>query len=100
MGAGIDSKLLALVRTDTLTSAMATRKLTLGERDVVGEDIGFRITGDGAVTLELDDGAELRLRHVVFNVIRTEDKTPEGEPVYLVQSVSHVILAKPAERGD
>ncbi len=79
---------------------MTRRKLKLDDREVVGEDIGFRIVGDGTVVLELDDGAVLRLRQIVFNVVRTEEKTPEGEPLYLVQSINHVILAKLGSETD
>lgn len=76
---------------------MATRKLKFGDREVVGEDVGFRIVNDGAVTMELDDGAHLRLRHIVVNVVKTNEKTPEGETLYLVQSANQVLLLKPSK---
>lgn len=63
-------------------------------------DIGFRIIEDGTITLELEDGAKLRLRQVVFNVLRTDEKTQDGERLYLVQSLNHVVALTPAKEDE
>ena len=78
---------------------MPTRKLNLEGREVTGSDVGFQIVQDGAVTLELDDGAQLRLRPIVLNVVRTDEKA-DGERVYLVHSISQARLIRPAKEDE
>jgi hypothetical protein len=75
---------------------MARRKVPYGGGEIEAEDIPFRVIEDGTMTLELADGANLRLRPIVLNVLRTDERNPEGERVYLVQSVVSVLLFKAA----
>lgn len=75
---------------------MRTLKLPTGE-EITGEDTPYRVVTDGAVTVEADDGAVLRLRPIVINVVRTDQKSPEGERVYLVQCINQVLLVKPGK---
>ena len=80
---------------------MATRKLTNQEgREVVGTDIPFRVIGDASMTLELDDGAQVRVRPIVFNVVKTDEKSPDGERLYLIQSITQALLVKPAKEDE
>lgn len=67
---------------------------------MVGTDTPFRIVDDGAVTVELEDGARLRLRPIVINVVRTDERTPEGERQYFVQCINQVLLVTPSKEDE
>lgn len=80
---------------------MATRKVVHQGREILGTDVDFKITSDGSVTIELDDGAVLRLRQIVVNVVKTEERLPDtGERVYLVNTLNQVLLVKPAKEDE
>jgi hypothetical protein len=76
---------------------MGMRKIPYNGREVVGSDIPFAIVKDGSITLELEDGAKVHVRPVVVNVVKTEEKGPTGERLYIVESFVHINLATPAK---
>jgi hypothetical protein len=45
----------------------------------------------------LSDGAVIRMKTVVTNIIRTEEFTPTGEPVYIVNSQNVLVADVPDE---
>jgi len=73
------------------------KKVTFQGKEYTGEVIEFRVASDGPVTLELDDGARLNLRPVVLSVIRTDDRNEDGDRVYVVQTVNHLITLRAAK---
>lgn len=74
---------------------MGKRKIDYQGRQVEGEDVPFRIVQDGAVIIETDDGAKLRVRPVVVNVIKTGEKAPDGDRLYILQHIVHIVLDTP-----
>lgn len=75
---------------------MARRTITYDHREVSAEDIPFQIERDGDVRVRTEDGALLRLRPIIFNVLRTDERNADGDRVYIVQSVTHVALVEQA----
>lgn len=73
------------------------KKVTIQGKEYLGEVLEFQVRGDSAVTLELEDGARLRLSPVVLNVIRTDEKNEEGDRIYAVQTVNHLVILRPAK---
>jgi hypothetical protein len=79
---------------------VARRTVKYNDREVQAEEIPFQIERDGDVRVRTEDGALLRLRPIVLNVLRTNERNADGDPVYVVQSVTHVALdAQPKESG-
>jgi hypothetical protein len=75
---------------------VAVRKIQYLGREVVGQDIPFRIVQDGSVVLEVDDGAKIRIRTIVLSVLKTNEKGEDGERLYIVQSAQQITLDTPA----
>jgi hypothetical protein len=76
---------------------MATRKIPYLGREVLGTEVPFHIVQDGAVVLEVEDGAKIRLRTLVISVHKTEEKSPDGDRLYIVQSLQQITLETPPE---
>jgi hypothetical protein len=73
---------------------VTTRKISVkGRGEVVGNDVGFHIVEDGAVTIEIEDGTRLRLKPIVINVIAADDS--DGEREYFVQCINQALQAPP-----
>jgi hypothetical protein len=77
---------------------VARRTVNYAGREVEAEEMPFQIERDGDVRIRTEDGALLRLRPVVFSVLRTNERNADGERIYVVQSVTHVALdVQPSE---
>lgn len=63
------------------------------------EPVEFRTKDEPWAVYELADGYKLRLKLVVSNVFRTEQKDPDGNPLYLVRS-TNVMTVVPPEKYD
>lgn len=73
---------------------MARRKVQYEGREVDGTDVAFNIVKDGAVVLECEDGSRVRVKPVIINVIKTDEKV-QGERLYIVQHFVQVALDTP-----
>lgn len=82
-----------------LSPSMARRKIPVEGREIDGTDVAFEIIRDGHVRIKTEDGAVLRVRPVIVNVLRTDEKGPEGDPQYVVQSFVHVSV-EAAKEGE
>jgi len=71
---------------------MGMRTIPFEGRNVTGADVPFKIVEDGAVVIEAEDGARIRVRPIVFNVVKTGEKTANGERLYIVQQTIQVAL--------
>lgn len=85
------------MRYDIRQEQMARRRtVTYAGQSVEGEDVGYEIVRDGALVLQLDDGARIRVKPIVLNVLKTEQFV-NGDRLYIVQHVVHVMSEEIAE---
>jgi hypothetical protein len=47
--------------------------------------------------VRLDDGVEIRLKHAVLGVVKTEAKDADGNAVYMLKSLGVLTVLKSAE---
>jgi len=76
---------------------MSQRKISHEGKEIVGVDVPFSIVKDGRVEIEVEDGAILHIHPVVMNVMKTEERTPDGDRVYIVQQIVQINLMTPAK---
>jgi len=75
---------------------MAKRKLNLGGKEYNAEIIEFETEREGWNSYILQDGTELRLKAVVSEIVRVEGAySPNGDPLYMVQSSNIVVTNVP-----
>jgi hypothetical protein len=56
-------------------------------RQVEGEPVDFLTRKEDFNEYQLTDGKILRIKMVVTRIVKlTEEKTPDGNPIYLIQS--------------
>lgn len=76
---------------------MKTVELKIGDKTVVGTLVDFETMREEYNSYKLSDGSTIRMKTVVTNIIRTEEFTPAGEPVYIVNSQNVVVADVPEE---
>jgi hypothetical protein len=76
---------------------MKTVELKIGDKTVAGTLVDFETVREEYNTYKLSDGSTIRMKTVVTNIIRTEEFTPTGEPVYIVNSQSVLVADVPEE---
>ena len=75
---------------------MAKRKIKLGDDDVWAEEVEFETERESWNTYILQDGTTLKLKAVVAEVLRVEERWgPNGDPIYLVNASPIVSTASP-----
>jgi len=72
-------------------------ELKLGDKTVEGTLVDFETMREEYNSYRLSDGAVIRMKTVVTNIIRTEEFTPTGEPVYIVNSQNVLVADVPDE---
>jgi len=72
-------------------------ELKIGDKTVEGTLVDFQTMREEYNSYKLSDGAVIRMKTVVTNIIRTEDFTPTGEPVYIVNSQNVLVADVPDE---
>jgi hypothetical protein len=77
--------------------SMKKVELKLGDKTVEGTLVDFETTREEYNSYRLSDGAVIRMKTVVTNIIRTEEFTPTGEPVYIVNSQNVLVADVPDE---
>lgn len=76
---------------------MKTVELKIGDKTVVGTLVDFETMREEYNSYKLSDGSTIRMKTVVTSIIRTEEFTPAGEPVYIVNSQNVVVADVPEE---
>ncbi len=74
---------------------MKTVELKIGDKTVAGTLVDFETVREEYNTYKLSDGSTIRMKTVVTNIIRTEEFTPSGEPVYIVNSQNVLVADVP-----
>lgn len=67
-------------------------------KDLKGEVLGFKAIKEDWNEYEVEDGSVLRFKTIVTKVIRTEEKTSTGDPLYIVKSSNVVEVFKGSPR--
>lgn len=76
---------------------MKTVELRIGDKTVAGTLVDFETVREEYNTYKLSDGSTIRMKTVVTNIIRTEEFSPAGEPVYIVNSQNVLVADVPEE---
>jgi hypothetical protein len=78
---------------------MGHHKITVNDKQVLADDIPFKIVNDASMVLELEDGAKLRLRTIVLNVMKTDERDENGNYIYVVQNGTVIVVDQPPKEG-
>lgn len=70
-------------------------ELKIGDKTVEGILVEFETLREEYNSYKLSDGSTIRMKSVVTNIIRTQEFTPSGEPVYIVNSQNVVVADVP-----
>ena len=69
------------------------RTIEFQGKKVEGEAISFKlITPEQYVNYQLQDGTILRVKSVLNTVIRLPEFNPDGDPIYVINTQSHVVI--------
>jgi hypothetical protein len=74
---------------------MKNVELKIGDKTVAGTLVDFETLREEYNSYKLSDGSTIRMKTVVTNIIRTEELTPSGEPIYIVNSQNVVVADVP-----
>jgi len=77
--------------------SMKRVELKIGDKTVEGTLVDFETMREEYNSYKLSDGAVIRMKTVVTNIVRTEEFTPTGEPVYIVNSQNVLVADVPDE---
>jgi hypothetical protein len=80
-----------------LTGGQAVKRveLKLGDKTIEGTLVDFETVREEYNSYKLSDGSTIRMKTVVTNIIRTEEFTPTGEPVYIINSQNVLVADVP-----
>src|SRR5215510_8100806 len=84
-------------------NTMKRVELRVGDKTIEGTLVDFETVREEYNSYKLSDGSMIRMKTVVTNIIRTEEFTPTGEPIYVVNSQNVLVadvpdgLKKPAQ---
>ena len=70
-------------------------EIKIGEKTVPGTLVDFETVREEYNAYKLADGAMIRMKTVVTSIIRTEEFTPDGEPMYVVNSQNVLVADVP-----
>ncbi|HEY7164030.1 MAG TPA: hypothetical protein VIB79_05685 [Candidatus Binatia bacterium] len=72
-------------------------EIKIGEKTVQGTLVDFETVREEYNTYKLADGSAIRMKTVVTSIIRTEEFSPDGEPLYIVNSQNVLVADVPDE---
>jgi hypothetical protein len=70
-------------------------EIKIGEKSVQGTLVDFETVREEYNSYKLADGSMIRMKTVVTSIIRTDDFTPDGEPLYIVNSQNVLVADVP-----
>jgi hypothetical protein len=70
-------------------------EMKIGDKTVHGMLVDFETVREEYNSYKLSDGSMVRMKTVVTSIIRTEEFTPDGEPVYIVNSQNVLVADVP-----
>jgi hypothetical protein len=72
-------------------------ELKMGDKTVEGMLVDFETLREEYNAYKLSDGSTIRIKTMVTNIIRTQEFTPSGEPVYIINSQNVVVADVPEQ---
>jgi len=70
-------------------------RINIGDRSIEAEDMEFKTGREDWSEYQVEDGFTVRIKLVVSSILRTQDRDPQGNPVYIVQSTNIVKVLPP-----
>lgn len=75
---------------------MARRtRINIGDRTIEAEDMEFTTGREDWNEYMVEDGYTVRIKLVVSSILKTGERDPQGNPVYIVQSTNIVKVLAP-----
>lgn len=70
-------------------------RINIGDRSIEAEDMEFTTGREDWNEYRVEDGFTVRIKLVVSSILKTGDRDPQGNPVYIVQSTNIVKVLPP-----
>ena len=70
-------------------------RINIGDRSIEAEDMEFTTGREDWNEYQVEDGFTVRIKLVVSSILKTGDRDPQGNPVYIVQSTNIVKVLPP-----
>jgi hypothetical protein len=70
-------------------------RINIGDRTIEAEDMEFQTTREDWSEYQVEDGYSVRIKLVVSSILKTNERDPQGNPVYVVQSTNIVKVLPP-----
>jgi hypothetical protein len=70
-------------------------RINIGDRTIEAEDMEFKTGREEWNEYQVEDGFTVRIKLVVSSILKTGERDPQGNPVYIVQSTNIVKVLPP-----
>ena len=70
-------------------------RINIGDRSIEAEDMDFQSVKEDWSEYQVEDGYSVRIKLVVSSILKTNERDPQGNPVYIVQSTNIVKVLPP-----
>ena len=70
-------------------------RINIGDRTIEAEDMEFQTGREDWNEYTVEDGYTVRIKLVVSSILKTGERDPQGNPVYIVQSTNIVKVLPP-----
>jgi len=70
-------------------------RINIGDRTIEAEDMEFKSVREDWSEYQVEDGFTVRIKLVVSSILKTAERDPQGNPVYIVQSTNIVKVLPP-----
>ncbi|MBI4461493.1 MAG: hypothetical protein HY653_01160 [Acidobacteria bacterium] len=70
-------------------------RINIGDRTIEAEDMEFQASKEDWSEYQVEDGHTVRIKLVVSSILKTQERDPQGNPVYIVQSTNIVKVLPP-----
>jgi len=70
-------------------------RINIGDRSIEAEDMEFKTGREDWNEYQIEDGFAVRIKLVVSSILKTGERDPQGNPVYIVQSTNIVKVLPP-----
>ncbi|MBI2956126.1 MAG: hypothetical protein HYY26_02315 [Acidobacteria bacterium] len=70
-------------------------RINIGDRTIEAEDMEFQAQREDWSEYQVEDGYTVRIKLVVSSILKTAERDPQGNPVYIVQSTNIVKVLPP-----